>query len=206
MSSDWIRGRGVLGGQGPGLVNVLSLLSGYSRNLHMKVIFNFHTPFHTRTPHCLTRPQAVRVTRRQTVTHPQAVTRPGTDIHSPHNRRQQGHSLHRTRQPPVSGTGHQPGLLLLAVRAALSSSPGIALSCSAETTCPASAVPACAPRSTERRGLHPSKRSHDTQPWTGPPHPPPCTLLECGPQSLHPSTPPLPAPREVATRALVPGP
>ena len=36
------------------------------------------TPFHTRTPHCLTRPQAVRVTRRQTVTHPQAVTRPGT--------------------------------------------------------------------------------------------------------------------------------
>ena len=67
-----------LGGQGPGLVNVLSLLSGYSRNLHMKVIFNFHTPFHTRTPHCLTRPQAVRVTRRQTVTHPQAVTRPGT--------------------------------------------------------------------------------------------------------------------------------
>ena len=45
------------------LVNVLSLLSGYSRNLHMKVIFNFHTPFHTRTPHCLTRPQAVRVTR-----------------------------------------------------------------------------------------------------------------------------------------------
>ena len=67
-----------LRGQGPGLVNVLSLLSGYSRNLHMKVIFNFHTPFHTRTPHCLTRPQAVRVTRRQTVTHPQAVTRPGT--------------------------------------------------------------------------------------------------------------------------------
>ena len=59
-------------------MNVLSLLSGYSRNLHMKVIFNFHTPFHTRTPHCLTRPQAVRVTRRQTVTHPQAVTRPGT--------------------------------------------------------------------------------------------------------------------------------
>ena len=52
-----------LRGQGPGLVNVLSLLSGYSRNLHMKVIFNFHTPFHTRTPHCLTRPQAVRVTR-----------------------------------------------------------------------------------------------------------------------------------------------
>ena len=51
------------GGQGPGLVNVLSLLSGYSRNLHI-VIFNFHTPFHTRTPHCLTRPQAV--------------TRPGT--------------------------------------------------------------------------------------------------------------------------------
>ena len=69
---------GSSGGQGPGLVNVLSLLSGYSRNLHMKVIFNFHTPFHTRTPHCLTRPQAVRVTRRQTVTHPQAVTRPGT--------------------------------------------------------------------------------------------------------------------------------
>ena len=68
----------ILSGQGPGLVNVLSLLSGYSRNLHMKVIFNFHTPFHTRTPHCLTRPQAVRVTRRQTVTHPQAVTRPGT--------------------------------------------------------------------------------------------------------------------------------
>ena len=72
------RALGVLGGQGPGLVNVLSLLSGYSRNIHMEVIFNFHTPFHTRTPHCLTRPQAVRVTRRQTVTHPQAVTRPGT--------------------------------------------------------------------------------------------------------------------------------
>ena len=59
-------------------MNVLSLLSGYSRNLHMKVIFNFHTPFHTRTPHCLTRPQAVRVTRRHAVTRPQAVTHPGT--------------------------------------------------------------------------------------------------------------------------------
>ena len=30
-------------------MNVLSLLSGYSRNLHMKVIFNFHTPFFSHT-------------------------------------------------------------------------------------------------------------------------------------------------------------
>ena len=30
-------------------MNVLSLLSRYSRNLHMKVIFNFHTPFFQNT-------------------------------------------------------------------------------------------------------------------------------------------------------------
>ena len=66
----------LLSGQGPGLVNVLSLLSGYSRNLHITIFKLPHTFSHTHAtlPNASTSSQSHAHTRaaRQSHVHKQS--------------------------------------------------------------------------------------------------------------------------------------
>ena len=70
----------------------------------MKVIFNFHTPFHTRTPHCLTRPQAVRVKLPNASTQAvrDRVTRPGSHTST------SSHTSRQARDPSRGGCRETP--------------------------------------------------------------------------------------------------